>query len=89
MSFLDQIKARRVKESGENTISESPAAGEPPLSTPPMAPVDESDASAPAPMPFRRPPNPFAAVMGAAGEGAPGGGMSFLEQIKARRKNDE
>lgn len=89
MSFLDQIKARRAKESGENTISESPAAGKPSLSTPPMAPVDESDAPAPAPMPFRRPPKPFAVAMGAAGGGAPGGGMSFLEQIKARRKNDE
>lgn len=97
MSFLDQIKARRAKDDGDASSSASASAttsssgGDPlaktisfPLPPAPPAASAGSDNAAPE-MPFRRPPNPFAA----AAAGAGGGGMSFLEQIKARRKSDD
>ena len=99
MSFLDQIKARRAKNDGDASSSESVSAsssssssgGDPLAKTisfplPPAPPAASAGGDHAAPeMPFRRPPNPFAA----AAAGAGGGGMSFLEQIKARRKSDD
>lgn len=97
MSFLDQIKARRAKDDGDASSSSSSSAsvstssgGDPLAKTisfplPPAPPATANGDNAAPEMPFRRPPNPFAAAAGGAG----GGGMSFLEQIKARRKSDD
>lgn len=81
MSFLEQIKARRAKEDVGATAEENPADALSKTITFPLP----SSANENTTKGLGRPLNPFAAA--ASGGGA--GGMSFLEQIKARRKNEE
>lgn len=73
MSFLDQIKARRKgNDDGNNTACESAA-------QPPEAVVGDNEVES-APKPMRGP------MGGLFGNVPAGGGMSFLDQIKSRRK---
>jgi hypothetical protein len=70
LSFLDQIKLRSKKSAPVEEDSSS-------SSTAPLPAVGEE-------APILKPKNPLFGGLGAMGDG--GGGMSFLEQIKSRRK---
>lgn len=89
MSFLDQLKARC---GGGNADAAPPA----PAPAAGLSFLDQikarkqaAEAASAAPVeeaPVEKPKNPMAALLGGGGGG---GGMSFLEQIKSRRKTEE
>lgn len=76
LSFLDQIKARGSKSQQEESVDDVTEGSKLNVT---LAKVDECGED----QVVRRPINPLLATVGS---GA--GGMSFLDQIKARRKDD-